>query len=173
MPAPRFLRASHGATVASLADPQNRRCPRHVTPQRCDAPIAPPREREGKSLGRKVRRRPGCPASERSRLALSAPEGLFAGTEAGGQGRSREAGARNAPALTARLRSGSPYKPVQGVVCSVELLTWPKTQLLALQHNVCGVLDNAYDPTAAHLAAFILPSLGRWSRPRRSDLNLA
>jgi hypothetical protein len=30
MPAPRFLRASHGATVASLADPQNGRCSRHV-----------------------------------------------------------------------------------------------------------------------------------------------
>src|SRR5712691_3087503 len=29
-----FLRGSHGATVASLADPQNGRCPRQVTPQR-------------------------------------------------------------------------------------------------------------------------------------------
>jgi len=36
MPWLRFLRGSHGATVASMADSQNGRSPRYVTPQRCD-----------------------------------------------------------------------------------------------------------------------------------------
>jgi hypothetical protein len=31
------------------------------------------------------------------------------------------------------------------------LLTWPKTQLLAIQRNVRGVLDNACDPTGRTL----------------------
>src|SRR5437773_957211 len=80
-----------------------------MRPRRCDAPITPPREREGKE-----------PRTEREATAMNvqlrssgaqglprAPEGLLAGTEAGGQSRSREPGARNAPALTARLRPGS------------------------------------------------------------------
>jgi hypothetical protein len=36
MSLPRSLRGSHGATVASMADPLNDRCPRHATLWRCD-----------------------------------------------------------------------------------------------------------------------------------------
>jgi hypothetical protein len=36
MPSPRFLSGSHGATVASLANRQNNRSPRHITLQRRD-----------------------------------------------------------------------------------------------------------------------------------------
>jgi hypothetical protein len=39
-PGLRFLRGSHGATVASLADPLNGRSPRHITLQCCD-PVLP------------------------------------------------------------------------------------------------------------------------------------
>ena len=40
----RFVRGSHGATVASLTDPQNGRCLRHVPPWCCD--LALPRQLE-------------------------------------------------------------------------------------------------------------------------------
>ena len=77
----RFVRGSHGTTVATIANPQNSRSSRHVTLQRCDLARRQQRER-----------------SRSQQLMIAWRQ--RAGSSAASQGRSRRSRSREARTLT-------------------------------------------------------------------------